>query len=61
MSVGNYTVWGIVIGLLVAIAIVTGGVVGFLLAIVLGAVGFALGAHFDGLVDLTALRKNGRS
>ncbi|ADG76935.1 hypothetical protein TPAU25S_03388 [Tsukamurella paurometabola] len=61
MTPGNFTVWGTVIGLLVAIAIVTGGIVGFLLAVVFGAAGLAIGAHFDGLIDLTALRKSGRS
>ena len=61
MKPGNFTAWGAVIGLLVAIAIVAGGIVGFLLAIILGAVGIAVGAHFDGIVDLTALRKSGRS
>ncbi|ADG80637.1 hypothetical protein TPAU25S_03810 [Tsukamurella paurometabola] len=57
----NFTVWGVVIGLLLAIAAVSGGLVGFLLAIVLGGAGLAIGAHFDGLIDLTALRRRDRS
>ncbi|CAM3753900.1 MULTISPECIES: DUF2273 domain-containing protein [Tsukamurella] len=57
----NFTVWGAVIGLLLAIAAVSGGLVGFLLAIVLGGAGLAIGAHFDGLIDLTALRRRDRS
>ncbi|GAB3130732.1 hypothetical protein GCM10027289_15960 [Tsukamurella serpentis] len=60
MTPGNFTVWGVVIGLLLAIVIVAGGLLGFLLALVLGAIGLAVGAHFDGLIDLTALRR-GRS
>ena len=61
MTPGNFTVWGGVIGLLVAIAVVVGGLVGFLLAIVLGTAGAAVGAHFVGLIDLTALRRRDRS
>lgn len=61
MTQGNFTVWGAVIGLLLTIAIVTGGLIGFLLALVLGAAGLAVGAHFDGLIDLSALRRGGRS
>lgn len=61
MTPGNFTVWGGVIGLLVAIAVLVGGLVGFLLAIVLGGAGLAIGAHFDGIIDLTALRRRDRS
>lgn len=61
MNAGHSTVWGGVIGLLLTIAIVTGGLLGLLLAIVLGTAGMAVGAHFDGLIDLTALRQRGRS
>lgn len=46
---------GLLVGLLLAIAAACGGLVGFLLAVVLGAVGYALGAHRDGDIDLTAL------
>lgn len=61
MTPGHFTLWGAVIGLLLAIAAATGGLVGFLLAIILGAVGLAVGAHFDGIIDLTALRRRDRS
>lgn len=61
MTPGNFTVWGGVLGLLLAIAVLVGGLLGFLLALVLGAAGLAVGAHFDGLIDLTALRRRDRS
>ena len=52
---------GLLAGLLLAIAAVTGGLLGFLLAVVLGGVGYALGAHRDGEVDLNnLLRRSGR-
>lgn len=44
---------GMLAGLLLAIAAVVGGLTGLLLAIVLGAVGYVLGAHFDGELDLS--------
>lgn len=43
---------GLLAGLLLAIAIVTGGLVGFLLAIILGVTGYLLGGHIDGEFDL---------
>jgi uncharacterized membrane protein len=46
---------GLFAGLLLAIAAATGGFGGFLLALVLGAAGFLLGAQRDGDVDLGAL------
>lgn len=52
---------GLVAGLLLAIAATTGGFGGFLLAVVLGAIGLAIGAQRDGLIDLSALfRRSGR-
>ena len=46
---------GLIAGLLLAIAIAAGGFPGFLIALVLGAVGYLVGGHFDGEVDLSAL------
>ncbi|KRD13057.1 hypothetical protein ASE48_30765 [Mycobacterium sp. Root265] len=58
---GKFLLPGVFAGLLLAIAAVTGGLIGFLLALVLGAAGAAVGAHLDGTVDLTALgRRSGR-
>jgi len=52
---------GLVAGLLLAIAATTGGFGGFLLAVVLGAIGLAIGAQRDGLIDLSAFfRRRGR-
>lgn len=42
-------------GLLVALAATTGGFGGFLLALVLGALGAVLGLQRDGAIDLGAL------
>ncbi len=46
---------GLVAGLLLAIAIAAGGFTGFLIAVVLGTVGYLVGGHVDGEVDLSAL------
>lgn len=46
---------GLMAGLLLSIAAVTGGFAGFLLAVVLGVVGYAVGGHFDREIDLNAL------
>jgi uncharacterized membrane protein len=43
---------GLLAGLLIAIAATTGGFTGFLLAIVLGLLGWGLGAYRDGELDL---------
>jgi len=51
----NLTAVGLLAGLLLAIAVTTGGFLGFLLAIVLGVVGLTVGAHLDGRVDVGAL------
>jgi uncharacterized membrane protein len=48
---------GLTAGLLLAIAATTGGFTGFLLALVLGAVGFGLGAWRDGEIDTGSLRR----
>ncbi|MFI2105314.1 DUF2273 domain-containing protein [Isoptericola sp. NPDC019693] len=51
----NLTTVGLLAGLLLALAVTTGGFLGFLLAIVLGGVGLLVGAHLDGRMDLGAL------
>lgn len=51
---------GLIAGLLLTIAIVTGGLVGFLLALVLGAGGYLVGGHVDGELDLGALLRGRR-
>ena len=46
---------GLLAGLLLAVAAAAGGVWGFLLAVLLGIVGYLAGAHYDGEIDLAAL------
>lgn len=48
---------GLLAGLLIAIAATTGGFGGFLLALLLAVVGYGLGAHRDGELDLVELFK----
>lgn len=48
---------GLLAGLLLALATTTGGFTGFLLALVLAAVGWALGAWRDGLIDAGTFRR----
>ncbi|MGJ9411783.1 DUF2273 domain-containing protein [Aeromicrobium sp. CF4.19] len=48
----SHTHTGLVAGLLLAVAIATGGFTGFLLALVLGGVGLVVGAQLDGRVDV---------
>lgn len=43
---------GLTVGLLLALAVITGGFTGFLLALVLGAVGFAIAGRLSGEYDL---------
>ncbi|QCQ92232.1 DUF2273 domain-containing protein [Rhodococcus sp. SGAir0479] len=52
---------GLIAGLLLALAGILGGFSGFVFAVLLGAVGLAIGAHRDGHLDLGALlRSRGR-
>jgi len=44
---------GLIAGLLLGIAAAAGGFIGFLIALVLGVVGYLLGGHYDGEVDLS--------
>lgn len=46
---------GLLAGLLLAIAAAAGGFVGFLIALVLGALGYLIGGQLDGEVDLGAM------
>ncbi|MFC3689821.1 DUF2273 domain-containing protein [Aquipuribacter hungaricus] len=55
---------GLVAGLLLALAATTGGLTGFLLALVLGGLGYALGLWRDGEIDPTdpaSFRPRGRT
>nr|WP_188586863.1 DUF2273 domain-containing protein [Gordonia jinhuaensis] len=49
---------GLFVGLLLAIAATTGGFGGFILAIVLGVIGLAIGLQRDGTIDLMALLRS---
>ncbi len=51
----NITTTGLFAGLLLGITVAAGGWVGFLVALLLGIVGMALGAHYDGKLDLGEL------
>ncbi|UIJ35607.1 DUF2273 domain-containing protein [Allobranchiibius sp. GilTou73] len=51
---------GLLAGLLMAIAIAVDGFTGFLLALVLGVIGFLVGAQVDGDLDLGALIRGKR-
>jgi len=53
----NATSTGLLAGLLLALAIIVGGFTGFLLALVLGAVGLLVGAWRDGVLDPGVLRR----
>ncbi len=46
---------GLLSGLLLGVAAAVDGLTGFLIALVLGAVGYAVGAHRDGTLDLGVL------
>lgn len=57
----KYTAILAVIGLLLALAGIVGGVGGFVFALLLAAIGGGVGAHLDGLIDLSAVfRGRGR-
>lgn len=51
---------GLLAGLLLAIAAAAGGFTGFLVALVLGTVGYLVGAYRDGDVDVAALLRGRR-
>lgn len=52
---------GLIAGLLLGVAAAAGGFTGFLIALILGAIGYAIGGQRDGEFDLTTLlRGRGR-
>ncbi|WZH50962.1 MAG: DUF2273 domain-containing protein [Nocardioides alkalitolerans] len=51
---------GLVAGLLLTLAVTTGGFLGLLLAIVLGGGGYLIGGHVDGQFDLGAILRGRR-
>lgn len=51
---------GLFAGLLLALTLAVGGLLAFLGALILGTVGFLLGAQADGDLDLGALVRNNR-
>ena len=51
---------GLIAGLLMAIAIAIDGFPGFLLALVLGVIGFGVGAYLEGQLDLSSLVRGKR-
>ncbi|WP_082600440.1 MULTISPECIES: DUF2273 domain-containing protein [Nocardioides] len=51
---------GLLAGLLLTIAIVTGGLLGLLLALVLGGGGYLIGGQVDGELDLGSLFRGRR-
>lgn len=46
---------GMIAGLLLGVAAAAGGFLGFLIALVLGVIGYIVGARYDGEVDLNQL------
>ncbi|MEO3938955.1 hypothetical protein V3N99_19705 [Dermatophilaceae bacterium Soc4.6] len=46
---------GLLAGLLLGIAAAVGGFGGFLIALVLGVIGYLVGGHYDGELDLSKL------
>lgn len=56
----KYSALGLIAGLLMTIAIVIGGFYGFLLALVLGIVGWAVGAYLDGTLDVAQFQRGRR-
>lgn len=51
---------GLLAGLLLTLAITTGGFLGLLLAVLLGGAGYLVGGQLDGEIDLAALRPGRR-
>lgn len=56
----NATAIGLLTGLILGLAAVIGGFSGFLLALVLGAIGLVIGRVLDGELDLSRLSGKGR-
>ena len=51
---------GLVAGLLLTLAVTTGGFTGLLLALVLGTAGYLVGGHVDGELDVRSLLRGRR-
>lgn len=51
---------GLLAGLLLTLAVTTGGFLGLLLAVLLGGGGYLLGGHVDGQFDLNAILRGRR-
>ncbi len=51
---------GLLVGLLLAIASAAGGFVGFLVAVILGGAGWAIGAQIEGRLDLAEMLRGRR-
>lgn len=51
---------GLVAGLLLTLAVTTGGFTGLLLAVVLGTAGYLVGGHVDGELDVRSLLRGRR-
>ncbi|MBI8999503.1 hypothetical protein M0E87_01460 [Corynebacterium sp. CCM 9185] len=51
----SLTVIGLILGFAFAFAVIVGGLVGFLWALLFVTVGGVIGAHFDGKIDLRAI------
>jgi len=56
----NAPLIGLVAGLLLTLAITTGGVLGLLLALLLGGGGYVLAGHLAGDLDLSAVTRGRR-
>lgn len=56
----NATQIGLLTGLILGLAAAAGGFVGFLIALVLGAIGFVVGRALDGDMDLSGVLGKGR-
>ncbi len=54
----NASSLGLIAGLLLGVAAAAGGFTGFLIALVLGVIGFLVGGQRDGEFDLSALFSN---
>ena len=56
----NATGVGLIAGLLLGVAAAVGGLTGFLIAVVLGALGLVVGRVVDGELDLASVLSRGR-
>lgn len=54
----SITLYGVIVGILLALAWTTGGFPFFLVAILLGAIGGLIGAQIEGKIDVRAMFTN---